>query len=96
MVRSAAAHANAGLAQAVRFEGDRIIVLLTNGNEISAPLTRYPRLLAATPDQRARWEISAFGTAIHWEEIDEDIGVAQLLGVSERELARVAGFDLYD
>jgi hypothetical protein len=37
------------------------------------------RLSEATPDQRARFEIIASGSGIHWPEIDEDIGVEWML-----------------
>lgn len=36
-----------------------------------------PRLLQATPEQRAQLEIGRFG--IHWPEIDEDLELAGLL-----------------
>ena len=68
---------------------------LSNGSEVSAPLSAYPRLAEATPNQRANAQIEAFGTSIHWPDVDEDIGVNQLLGVSEEELARFAGFTIH-
>jgi hypothetical protein len=61
----------------VRFDRERMHVLLQDGREISVPLWWYPRLLKATPAQRAAFEIGRFG--IHWEEIDEDIELAGLL-----------------
>jgi len=51
--------------------------------------------MAATSEQRANYEISAFGTAIHWPHADEDIGVNSLLGVSEDKLYDFAGFTRY-
>jgi hypothetical protein len=36
------------LAHAVRFEGGRMIVTLTDGREISVPIAWYPRLAQAT------------------------------------------------
>jgi hypothetical protein len=54
-----------------------LVVSLTDGRTVSAPLWWYPRLLGATPAQRAACEIGRFG--IHWEEIDEDIELAGLL-----------------
>jgi hypothetical protein len=39
----------------------------------------FPRLLSATPKQRAEWVPIGGGIGIHWEEIDEDILVASLL-----------------
>jgi hypothetical protein len=84
-----------GVATAVHFDGDTLVVTLSNGREVTAPVSDYPRLVAATPEQRANSVIEAFGTSIHWPDVDEDIGVNYLLGVSEEELARFAGFTIY-
>ncbi len=46
---------------------------------ISVPLWWLPRLLEATPEQRARWQIMPFGDAIEWPEIDEHVSVKGLL-----------------
>lgn len=51
-------------------------VSLADGRTIAAPLTWFPRLLAATPEQRALVELSKGG--VHWEALDEDISVAGL------------------
>ena len=64
---------------AVRCDDQRLIVDLVDGRTISAPLAWYPRLLTATPQQRARWEISGGGYGIHWPEIDEDLSTEGLL-----------------
>jgi Protein of unknown function (DUF2442) len=63
----------------VRFDDQRIYVLLQAGREISVPLWWYPRLLRATPEQRTNWEILPFGDALHWPEIDEDLDVQGFL-----------------
>ncbi len=34
-----------------------------------------------------------YGTALRWDEIDEDLSVAGLLGVPEERLEELAGFD---
>jgi hypothetical protein len=68
-------------------------VTLTDGRVVSAPLT--PRLRAATQNQRDRGIVEAFGTALRWEDIDEDVGVNYVLGVSEDELEEFAGFKKY-
>jgi hypothetical protein len=64
---------------AVRFPKDRLEVELKDGRVLSVPLTWSPRLQTATPEQRARWEVSAAGYGIHWPEIDEDLSVEGLL-----------------
>jgi Protein of unknown function (DUF2442) len=63
----------------VRFDRERMYVLLRDGREISVPLWWYPRLLKATPEQREKWEITPFGDALHWEDIDEDLDVQGFL-----------------
>jgi len=62
---------------AVRFDADRFWVNLDDGRTLGVPLAWFPRLLHATPEQRAQVELSRSG--LHWEEIDEDISIAGLL-----------------
>ena len=63
----------------VRITDEALEVRLRDGRRISAPLSWFPRLAAATPSQRAKWEVAAAGHGIHWPEIDEDLSVAGLL-----------------
>ena len=63
----------------VRCDDASLIVDLVDGRTISVPLAWYPRLLHATPEQRARWEKSAGGYGIHWPDIDEDLSTEGLL-----------------
>jgi hypothetical protein len=81
------------LATMVRFTAGRIHVLLDDGREISVPLGRFPRLERATPAQRQNWEVTAFGTAIRWLGLDEEIGLAGLLGVPDDMVERAAIFE---
>ena len=50
---------------------------LSDGRTLGVPLAWFPRLLEAEPTQRERYTISR--TGLHWEELDEDIGIAGLL-----------------
>lgn len=52
-------------------------VELNDGRTLGVPLAWFPRLLAATPQQRADCELSPRG--IHWDALDEDIAVEGLL-----------------
>lgn len=61
----------------VRFDADSFWVDLDDGRTLGVPLAWFPRLLHATPEQRAQVELSRSG--LHWEEIDEDISIAGLL-----------------
>ena len=63
----------------VYFTEDTISVDLMDGRTITVPLVWYPRLLAATPEQRERWKVCGGGYGIHWEEIDEDLSTEGLL-----------------
>jgi hypothetical protein len=80
------------LAVDVSVSEDRLTVWFEDGRSVSVPLAEYPRLAAATPAQRSEWVIEGFGTAIRWEEIDEDVGVWELLGVPEEMVFDAAGF----
>jgi Protein of unknown function (DUF2442) len=58
---------------------DELVATLADGRRVSAPLTWFPRLLGATPAQRAKWRLIGKGVGIHWDEVDEDISVRSLL-----------------
>lgn len=63
----------------VRLDDQRLTVDLVDGRTISVPLAWYPRLLNATPGQRANWRIAGGGFGIHWPEVDEDLNTEGLL-----------------
>lgn len=63
----------------VRFTDDLLVVELADGRIVSVPLAWYPRLLTASAEQRAAWQVSAAGFGIHWPEIDEDLSTSGLL-----------------
>ncbi|MEI6258191.1 MAG: DUF2442 domain-containing protein [Planctomycetota bacterium] len=56
-----------------------VIVKLADGRTISAPLAWYPRLLHATPEQRAHCVVAGADYGVHWPELDEDLSVEGLL-----------------
>lgn len=58
---------------------DALTVSLSDGRSVSTPLAWFPRLLDATAQQRASWELIGGGIGIHWESVNEDISVASLL-----------------
>lgn len=59
--------------------GTELTVRLTDGRIVSAPLTWFPRLLNATPEQRSNFELIGDGEGIHWPDADEDLSVAGIL-----------------
>jgi len=69
----------AGEAVEVSFTRDALVVALSDGRTVSAPLEWFPRLLGATAKQRKNGRLIGGGVGIHWEDIDEDILVRSLL-----------------
>jgi hypothetical protein len=61
----------------VSFDEHTMTVDLTDGRTLRVPLAWFPRLLSATPAQRAQVELSRLG--LHWDQLDEDISIAGLL-----------------
>ena len=64
---------------AVRCDDEHLWVTFADGRQLGVPLAYFPRLLRATPQQRANDELSGGGRGIHWDELDEDISVSGLL-----------------
>jgi len=67
------------LAQAVGVRRDALVVDLTDGRTITAPLAWFPRLKHGTAAERAHWRLIGGGEGIHWPDLDEDISVESLL-----------------
>ena len=70
-------------AETVSFTANELVVHLKDGRVVSAPLDALPRLRDATAAQRARWELIGRGIGIHWTELDENVSVASLLGLTD-------------
>ena len=66
-------------AENVTLTDDTLAVDLSDGRTISVPLTWFPRLVHASPEERDNWRLIGKGQGIHWEDIDEDISVEGLL-----------------
>ena len=63
---------------------------LSDGRTLGVPLVYFPRLLNATKKQLQKFELSGGGRAIHWESLDEDISVKNLmLGFVDRSQSRI-------
>ncbi|MGV8936600.1 MAG: DUF2442 domain-containing protein [Allorhizobium sp.] len=58
---------------------DFIVFKMADGRRIEAPLWWYPRLQAASAEQRKGWQILPFGDAVGWEAIDEYISAKALI-----------------
>lgn len=70
-----------GLARAVDVlpGADGFDVCLADGRRLWVPFFWFPRLAAATPHQRNRWQLIGHGIGIHWPDIDEDLSIEGLL-----------------
>jgi hypothetical protein len=58
-------------------DDDSLWIDLSDGRTLGVPLAWFPRLLAATAEQRGQIRLSTRG--LHWEELDEDISIEGLL-----------------
>ena len=67
------------LANSVEFDKEMMHVNLIDGRIISIPIIWFPLLHEASPEQRKHYEIGGGGIGLHWEELDEDLSVANLL-----------------
>jgi len=72
---------------------DTLTIDLIDGRTISVPLAWYPRLLHSTPKERNNWRFIGDKEGIHWNDLDEDVSVENLLsgkpsGESQRSLKR--------
>ena len=66
------------LATKIWFDDNNLCILLSDGKEVVAPLSKFPRLQKATDKQRQNWRFIGKGRGIHWTDIDEDISVTAL------------------
>lgn len=67
------------VAKKISFTPEMLIVSLIDGRIIEIPLDYFPSLRDANEAQRNEWRFIGGGIGIHWEEIDEDISVENLL-----------------
>lgn len=63
-------------------DADYLWVALADGRQLAVPLAYFPRLLHATAEQRTQMTMSGGGTGLHWEDLDEDISVPNLLAAN--------------
>ncbi len=67
------------LAKKVEFDEENMGVELYDGRKIIIPLAYFPKLLNANEINRRDYIISGGGIGLHWETLDEDILVDNLL-----------------
>jgi hypothetical protein len=77
----------------VKVTVDTLVVELSDGRTITAPLAWFPRMLHGTAKERNNWRFIGRGEGIHWPDLDEDISVeglvlGKLSGESQQSFAR--------
>lgn len=80
--------------KSVSVDAEGLVVGLTDGRIIQAPLSWYPTLFHATKTQLKTWKPCGAGRGIHWPLIDYHLSIEGLLrgsretdGVTRRMLA---------
>jgi len=63
----------------VAISDDTLSIDLEDGRSVAVPIGWYPRLAFGTPAERANFQISGAGYGIHWQDLDEDIGIEGIL-----------------
>jgi hypothetical protein len=66
-------------ATSVRVTDDALVVDLSDGRTVLAPLAWYPRLLHGTAPERNDHRLIGEGVGIHWPQLDEDISIEGIL-----------------
>ena len=68
----------------VEFESGDIRVTFDTSETMRVPLDFFPELAAANPTQRARWSLIGRGIGVHWETLDVDISIENVLAAHSR------------
>jgi hypothetical protein len=77
------------LAKSVEFTGGVMRVALMDGRTVEVPISWFPRLREATPEQRRDLRLIGGGVGIHWPQLDEDLSVRGLLYPDPEDAQRV-------
>jgi hypothetical protein len=72
------------------FNGDSMRVAFSDERKVIVSLDNFPSLRDATPAQREQWQLIGHGLGVHWEELDEDLSVENILTAYSR--AKVADY----
>jgi len=73
------------LAQTVEVTDEVLAVVFQDGRLLHVPLTWFPRLAAASPQERADHRLIGGGVGIRWSRLDEDISVESLLNQTRED-----------
>ncbi|REG82314.1 DUF2442 domain-containing protein [Algoriphagus antarcticus] len=67
------------LAVDVCFTMEKMIIFLEDGREVSIPLEWFSSLREASTEDLNNWRLIGGGEGIHWESLDEDLLVSELV-----------------
>ena len=70
---------NNARAQKVWCDSENLWILLFDGRQLSIPLIFFPKLMNADKNLLSKYELSGNGIGIHWDNLDEDLYVPNLL-----------------
>lgn len=70
---------NNAKAMKVWSDEDNLWLLLIDGRQLSIPMVCFPRLKNASTEQILDYNLSGGGLGVHWDELDEDLYVPNLL-----------------
>ena len=68
----------------VSIPGEILTVTFADGQQVSVPVAYFPRLQSASAPQRAEWQLIGRGLGVHWESVDEDLSVENILTAYSR------------
>ncbi|OOG77855.1 DUF2442 domain-containing protein [Algoriphagus sp. A40] len=61
------------------FSKEKMVIFMEDGREIGIPLEWFPRLRDASQEELENWRFIGNGEGIHWEDLDEDLLVSELV-----------------
>src|SRR6266478_10069067 len=70
-MRTSRVKAGAPSAVRARIADDAVVIDLSDGRTVTAPLAWYPRLLHGTARERRHWRLIGGGEGVHWPDLDE-------------------------
>lgn len=68
----------------VAFSGDFMSVSFSDEHSVAVPISSFPRLRAASPAEREQWRLIGRGLGVHWESLDEDLSIENILTAYSR------------
>lgn len=68
--------------QRIAFEGTTLLLKVDDRDYKISIAKQSKRLAKATPKQQENYEISPSGYGIHWPDVDEDLSIDGLIGIT--------------